>query len=83
MHWLPWWAYPAACCFLAGAGCSALVFYAAGYFHRELLEWGRKRARLLAWQRRYQGRGPLRRLARAYRVLWADCARLASTGRWT
>lgn len=79
MHWLPWWSYPAACCFLFGWGCG----WIHGCMHHNLMEWGRKRARLLAWQRKYRGRGPLRRLARAYRVLWADCARLASTGRWT
>lgn len=79
MHWLPWWAYPAACCVLFGGGCGWLV----GYAHRELIELGRWYGRTLAWQRKYRGRGPLRRLARAYRVLWADCARLVSTGRWT
>lgn len=85
MHWLPWWAYPAACCFLAGAGCGAVIFYPAGYFHRELLELGRKRARLLAWQRKYRGRGPLRRLARwlAPAGLLGDIGRLWRTGRWT
>lgn len=56
MHWLlPWWTYPAAYCFLTGAACG----WPVGYVHRGLIEWGRKYGRLLAWRRRYRGRGPL------------------------
>lgn len=50
-------------------------------------EWRRRRRmRVRAADRRllgHRGRGPLRRLARAYREMWADTARLVSTGRWT
>lgn len=70
MHWLPWWAYPAACCALAGGACGWVL----GYAHRELVEWGRRCARLLAWRRKH------RPVARAYRELWRDAVHLCATG---
>jgi membrane protein YqaA with SNARE-associated domain len=44
MHWLPWWAYPAACCVLTGGACGWVL----GYLHREFVELGRAYGRLLA-----------------------------------
>jgi hypothetical protein len=76
MHWLPWWAYPAGCCFLVGGACG----WQLGYLHRGLVEWGRRAGRLLAWQRRHRGRGPLGSVLRAYRELFADIAYLCDTG---
>jgi hypothetical protein len=70
MHWLPWWAYPAGCCFLVGGACG----WQLGYLHRGLVEWGRRAGRLLAWQRRYRARGPL---VSAYRELWRGSEHLA------
>jgi membrane protein YqaA with SNARE-associated domain len=80
VHWLPWWAYPAACCFLAGGTCGWFV----GYAHREFVEWGRRYGRLLAWNRAHRGswRGwrPGRLLAREYREAWRDALRLSAWG---
>lgn len=52
MHWLPWWAYPAACCVLAGMCCGWVM----GYLHRDFIEWGRRMGRLLAWRRKHRRR---------------------------
>lgn len=79
MYWLPWWAYPAACCVITGGVCGWLL----GYAHREFIEWGRTRARLLAWRRKYRRRGLLTCVLRAYSELFADIRRLCCTGRWT
>lgn len=76
MHWLPWWAYPAACCFLAGGTCGWFV----GYAHREFVEWGRRWGRLLAWRQRHRMRNPLCLVVRAYAELWADVVHLVATG---
>lgn len=79
MPWLPWWAYPAASCIMAGYGCG----WIHGYMHRGLVEWGRRAARLLAWQRKHRGRGWLGCALTAYRELFADIGQLWRTGRWT
>jgi hypothetical protein len=41
---VPWWAYPAACCVLAGMGAGWVL----GYAHRSLIELGREYGRLWA-----------------------------------
>jgi hypothetical protein len=76
VHWLPWWAYPAGCCFLSGAGWGWLV----GYAHRDLVEWGRRAGRLLAWRRKYRARNPLTCVLRAYSGLFTDIDHLCATG---
>lgn len=53
---MPWWAYPAGLCFLCGAAWGYMLGHALGYAHRDLVEWGRRYGRLLAWQRRHRGR---------------------------
>lgn len=50
---LPWWTYPAGGCFLVGATAGWFI----GYAHRELIEWGRRYGRLLAWQRKHRPGG--------------------------
>lgn len=75
MHWLPWYAYPAACCFLAGGACGWFI----GYAHREFVEWGRRLGRLAGWWQRYRWR-PLARLGGVYRELWRGTLVLALRG---
>jgi hypothetical protein len=53
---LPWWVYPAALCFLCGATWGYMLGHSAGYMHRDLIEWGRRCGRLLAWQRKHRRR---------------------------